>query len=317
MQTEAESDDSEKAILMGEWDLHKAKAERAYQQLKEDTALSHSRSDLELLTFDLEQSLPTPVLTTNVAFYKRQLWTYNVGIHNGKTGSACMHMFHEGTASRGSHEIGSCLLKHLREMNTDATHLILYSDSCGGQNRNIFIVCLLLHIVCSREFTISLIDQKFMVSGHSYLPNDRDFGSVETARRRTQHLYVPQHWYELVRKARHANPFQVCEMETSDFVSLHGLKAAVVNRKKNVAGQKVEWLNIRWIRVTKDKPLQFSYKYSHNTLKCWKTVSLKRKTKGRPVDMGLVQLPPLYPGPRSGLAIMIVLILFNSIECTN
>ena len=77
---------------MGEWDLHKAKAERAYQQLKEDTALSRSRSDLELLTFDLEQSLPTPVLTTNVAFYKRQLWTYNVGIHNGKTGSACMHV---------------------------------------------------------------------------------------------------------------------------------------------------------------------------------------------------------------------------------
>ena len=88
---EAESDDSEKAISMGEWDLHKAKAERAYQQLK-DTALSRSRSDLELLTFDLEQSLPTPVLTTNVTFYKRQLWTYNVGIHNGKTGSACMHV---------------------------------------------------------------------------------------------------------------------------------------------------------------------------------------------------------------------------------
>lgn len=92
VQTEAESDDSEKAILMGEWDLHKAKAERAYQQLQEDTALSRSRSDLELLTFDLEQSLPTPVLTTNVAFYKRQLWTYNVGIHNGKTDSACMHV---------------------------------------------------------------------------------------------------------------------------------------------------------------------------------------------------------------------------------
>ena len=82
-----------------------------------------------------------------------------------------------------------------------------------------------------------------MVSGHSYLPNDRYFGSVEIARRPTQHLYVPQHWYELVRKAHHANPFQVCEMETSDFVSLHGLKAATVNRK-NVAGQEVEWLNI-------------------------------------------------------------------------
>ena len=119
---------------MGEWDLHKAKAERAYQQLKEDIALSRSSSNVELLTFDFEQSLPTPVLTTNIVFYKRQLWTYNVGIHDGKTGGACTHMFHEGTVSRGSHEIGSCVLKHLREMKTDAKHLILYSDSCGGQN---------------------------------------------------------------------------------------------------------------------------------------------------------------------------------------
>ena len=121
---------------------------------------------------------------------------------------------------------------------------------------------------------------------------------METARRRTQHLYIPQHWYELVRKACRANPFQVCEIETSDFKSLHGLKAAIVNRKKNVARQQVEWLKIRWIRVTKDKPLQFSYKYSHNTLEYWKIVSLKRKTKGRSVDMGLVHLPPLYPGAR-------------------
>ena len=32
-----------------------------------------------------------------------------------------------------------------------------------------------------------------MVSGHSYLPHDRNFGIVEAARRRTQHLYILQH----------------------------------------------------------------------------------------------------------------------------
>ena len=155
------------------------------------------------------------------------------------------------------------------------------------------------------EFAISLIDQEFMVSGHSYLPNDRDFSSVETAKHRAKYLYVPQHWYELVRNCRRVNPFRVCEIETSDFVSLHGLKTAIVNRKKNELGQSVKWLNICWIRVAKEKPLQFSYKYSHNTLECWRTVNLRRKTKpGRPVDMGLTQIPPrfnpaiLYPGPR-------------------
>lgn len=43
---------------------------------------------------------------------------------------------------------------------------------------------------------------------------------------------------------------------------------------------------------------QFRYQYSHNTLECWKTVQLRRKSKGRPVDTGKIQLPKLRVGCR-------------------
>lgn len=101
--------------------------------IREGTALSKSTSNIEMLTFDLEQALATPLLTTNVVLYKRQLWAYNLGIHDCKTGKGCMHMWHKGIASQGSHEMGSCLLLHLRNMQSRATKLILYSNSCGGQ----------------------------------------------------------------------------------------------------------------------------------------------------------------------------------------
>ena len=298
---DAEKDDRERATLLGQWDLHKRKAERAYQQLREDIALSQSDTNHELLSFDLEQSLPTPVLTTNVVYYKRQLWTYNLGIHDGRTGSACMHTWHEGIASRGSNEIASCLLKHLKEnvTNTEAENLVLYSDSCGGQNRNIYMVCALLYIVSSADFPFTQIDHKFMVPGHSYLPNDRDFGSVETARRRREHIYVPDHWYELIRSARQNNPFRVCVMQSSDFVSLKELKKCIVNRKVATSGQKVEWLSMKWIQVVKSEPFQFRFRYSHNSLECWKTVDLKRKTKGRPPVISHIPLPPLHGSARA------------------
>ena len=97
-----------------------------------------------------------------------------------------------------------------------------------------------------------------MVSGHSYLPNDRDFGSIEIARNKTAHIYVPEDWERVVRQARHKNPFQVIKMKPEDFVSPTALTKLIVNRKKTVTNEKVEWLKIRWIRVSSDKPLQFS-----------------------------------------------------------
>ena len=168
-------------------------------------------------------------------------------------------MWDESTASRGSQEVGSCILSHLKEINSDATNLILYSDACGGQNRNIYLVCLWLHIVASSEYSLTNIDHKFMVPGHSFLPNDRDFGHIELSRRKAQHIYVPHDWEQVVIQARRKNPFHVCKMKREDFVSLKPLKAAIVNRKINTVGGKVEWLKIRWISVQKDMPLQFRY----------------------------------------------------------
>ena len=137
VKVDTEMDPVTKQQLNREWELHKRKAERAYQQIKEDTTLAKSTNDVDTITFDLQQSLPTPVLTTNFVFYKRQLWTNNLGIHDCKTSKGYMYMLHEGIASRGSQEIASCLCQHLKTNGSTAKHLIAFSDACGGQNRNI------------------------------------------------------------------------------------------------------------------------------------------------------------------------------------
>ena len=43
-----------------------------------------------------------------------------------------MHMWDESVAFRDSQEVGSCLLAFLKDHGTAATHMIAYSDSCGG-----------------------------------------------------------------------------------------------------------------------------------------------------------------------------------------
>lgn len=203
-----------------------------------------------------------------------------------------MHMWHEGLASRGSQEIASCILYHLSHTSSTATKLILYSDACGGQNRNINMVCLWLHIVASPEYSITQVDQKFMVSGHSYLLNDQDFGSVESKKRKRAQIFSPEEWYQLVRDCCRSNPFQVIEMKQEDFVNVKQLSQCITNMTKTVNKHKVDWLSIRWIRVTKDKPFSFQYRCSLNELETWKAVSVKKGRRGRPLDMGRVTLSP-------------------------
>ena len=187
----AESDPNAKQRLESELLLHHCKAGRAYQQLKEDTSLSKASEDVDMIC---NNHFRPQNWQRIVFFYKRQMWTYNLGIHDCSSGEGFMFMWPECVASRGSQEVCSCILKYL---GSNASQLIAYSDACGGQNRNINVACLWLYITANPDFTYSVIDHKFMVSGHSYLPNDRDFGSIERANRHTQHIFVPEDWCTL------------------------------------------------------------------------------------------------------------------------
>ena len=61
------------------------------------------------------------------------------------------------------------------------------------------------------------IDHKFLVRGHTYLPNDRDFAHIEK-RKASAYVYVPQNWEEVIREACIKNPFNVVPMQTSNFL---------------------------------------------------------------------------------------------------
>ena len=84
----------------------------------------------------------------------------------------------------------------------------------------------------SPEFSYTTIDHKYMIPGHS---NDRDFGSIEKANRRSPHIFVPEDWVTLVERATSKNPFHVTQMTTSDFVSTEAIQSKI---------EKVEWLCI-------------------------------------------------------------------------
>lgn len=104
------------------------------------------------------------------------MYVYNVGCHELSSDSAFMYSWDETVASRGSQEIASCLIEHFcNKVPRNNDHVIMFSDSCGGQNRNIKVALMCMKFLQEEQTSIKVIDQKFMTSGHSFLPNDADF----------------------------------------------------------------------------------------------------------------------------------------------
>ena len=68
---------------------------------------------------------------------------------------------------------------------------------------------------------LKYIIHRFPEPGHSFLPNDRDFGQIEKSIKKKAAIYVPAEYVEIMKKARKSpSPFDVVDMTTSDFVDV-------------------------------------------------------------------------------------------------
>lgn len=283
-----------------EKEVHLRKAQLARDSLNTDKSLANE--NCYVLTFDLQKALPFPKLSCSTAYYKTNMYVYNFGIHVFNTGIGHMNMWDETKGSRGSQEIASCLVKHLKQNASGFSHIVMYSDSCTGQNRNIKLSLSLLKLVQDPNMQVDVIDHKFLESGHSYLPNDADFGIIESKARKKEHIYCPNDWIELVKTAKRQKPlFEVTVMERTDFLSTKSLENQICNKKTAEDGGKVNWLKIKWLRYCKNANHTIYYKETLQTDMEFSKINIeKRKSKGRPSKINLsVQQELMYPTQRS------------------
>ena len=122
----------EELHILGEKDellQHQIKAEKLREQMQVDF------KDTCYVTFVLQSVQSLPMLRVNKALY-------NIGINVPASGMAVMNIWNEGTAKRGAREIGSCIFKFIMESYCDDDHIIMWIDSCTGQNKNFIMICI-------------------------------------------------------------------------------------------------------------------------------------------------------------------------------
>lgn len=64
----------------------------------------------------MQQCLPTPFLSTSASFYKKQLWSFNLTVHDRVSNQSFGYMWHEAEELQSETEIALCVFQHLKSL---------------------------------------------------------------------------------------------------------------------------------------------------------------------------------------------------------
>nr|CAI5821182.1 unnamed protein product [Callosobruchus analis] len=140
-------------------------------------------------SFDCQKNLVNPKVQDQFAYYSRQLYTYNFTVVKRSSHSrlnkenVTIYTWMEHEYRKGSNEIASAVFHTLSSCDLSAYSKIrLRADGCGGQNRNSTMIA--------------------MCMGHSFLPSDRVFGTIEQKLKKMTEITNPHTYIDLFKEHR-------------------------------------------------------------------------------------------------------------------
>lgn len=273
--------DLNKEEFVKKLDDHHKDSEYAYDAKKSDKEKSKHDSTCKVVTFDMQQCLPTPLVQNSVAFYKRQLWTFNLTVYDCDEGVTYCYLWHEGIAARGANEIGSCVYTFImNDLKADVKSLTMYSDTCGGQNKNTHVAAMCIVAVLQSP-SLEEINHKFLVPGHTHMECDTSHALIERNKKHFNgNIHHPHDWAQLIQNSGKKNPFKVKEMTQAEFFDFAKLlKGDLQQRKEDVVGNPFSWRLVQWLQYKKETPGVIFFKTSLDPYQPFQCVSFTRRGK--------------------------------------
>ena len=149
--------------------------------------------------------------------YMRQLWGFTFCIHNIKSDRAKFYIYHERQGRKSPEKVFTFLLDYMTNELPQTVNLILFSDSCGGQNKNHTLTRFLRNLSDNKVF--GNITQYFSIRGHSFLACDRGFGNIKRLIGRFDRIYTPKQYAELITRVSKLNKFSAKMIDATYILS--------------------------------------------------------------------------------------------------
>jgi hypothetical protein len=178
--------------------VHLAKSEKFYSIKRNCRKKSRKNEEVEAITVDFQKNLPTPNITTSDVYYRRQLNFISFNIHILSDSTSVFYTYDESVARKGADDVCS-MIKHFVDniLSPTVKHLIIFCDSCAGQNKN-YTVIRFLHYLVNKINKFQTIKVVFPIRGHSYMEGDKDMSLINAK----SHTETPDDWRDVIRNSR-------------------------------------------------------------------------------------------------------------------
>ena len=263
-----------------EYDTHMKRKQEAQDEKTRDKRLAEDDRSVLVITMDLQIVLLAPKLFANASYYKTKLSCHNFTVYDVATRDCTCYFWHEASGEVTSNTFASCVMDYLENAiaSRPIRTIILYSDGCCYQNRNVIMSNCLLHLATEAQITII---QKYLEKGHSWMEVDSVHSTIERRLRHRQ-IYWPADYIEVISSARtHPSPYIVKNLHFSFFRDFSKIMYYRSIRPGNSAGDS-QVVDIRGLLYSPDGVIQ--YKLHH-----W-TPLARRLNKATPVR-GLLYSP--------------------------
>ena len=180
---------SKEPEITREYMKHHKRKDEARKQKDKDKERSISDPKFVAIIGDLEASRGIPKDKAGDFFYISKISCYNFSIFNLKDSKGTCYMWDQTIGKRGSNEIGSALKHYINNLSPIIEELVIYMDTCWGQNKNQYVAAMVLkEINCSDN--LKSITFKFFESGHNQSEVDSIHSGLERALK-SQNMFTP------------------------------------------------------------------------------------------------------------------------------
>jgi hypothetical protein len=191
-----------------EWDQHIKKKDAARNAKQQDKERTKEDERLKVFTMDLQAVLLSPCLKASALYYKTKLCVHNFSIYDLKTGDVVCYVWHEGQGGLNASEFASCVTDYIKKDIEQYDEVVIYSDGCTYQNRNVVMANALLQIAKENN---TIIIQKYLEKGHTQMEVDSIHSTIER-KLRNMDINVPGEYVNVMKNAR-SPPYNIIYLE--------------------------------------------------------------------------------------------------------